>query len=493
MASTETQLSPESSMKHSLTMDRFSGSGRTDSTVDDSPFGSALNTPSDEDVQEPFGLIGGKLIELQEQRQTQRVVEHQDYDSLKEPHQFASETPRKQVMAEDLKLQSSIPEEVDNTQSRTQSENDQDSMCDTTSPSISSDITFQAEAEGDDGRLTHLSDISVDSDRLFSPFPPVPFSSPEVSNVQIKPASSVTFSNELSRSLCDIQNSQSTQSFLEQSPSIQSLMSHTDSPVLLTPELVQGFHVHSRASSLYTLPNAPIAISPSLANAEHDTSDHDVVEMDSASRAQVSPYPDQEDVLVHEDLQHDDFDPEPEYTFSVLRSLDFSPANLPVLFFKLACFVPWCALVGGTILLSPTNIEKVAFSPGIGIGNLRMDYVSPPPKNIHRFAHWAECAIPQMMIFLATCAVGLWFLSASGLGLAFTITTAAVLVAQTVFAWQDFDFKSNKSGTTTNKSFGEDDRESVWMVIRMYVLGEESKTWLTGSLEQGIFVDQKAD
>lgn len=49
-------------------MDRLSGSGRTDSTIDDSPFGSSLNTPMDEDIREPFAAIGKKLKEIEDKK-----------------------------------------------------------------------------------------------------------------------------------------------------------------------------------------------------------------------------------------------------------------------------------------------------------------------------------------------------------------------------------------------------------------------------------------
>lgn len=52
-------------------MDRLSGSGRTDSTVDDSPFGSSLNTPMDEDTREPFAAIGEKLKEIEAKKSEQ--------------------------------------------------------------------------------------------------------------------------------------------------------------------------------------------------------------------------------------------------------------------------------------------------------------------------------------------------------------------------------------------------------------------------------------
>lgn len=204
------------------------------------------------------------------------------------------------------------------------------------------------------------------------------------------------------------------------------------------------------------------------------------------------------------DFDSDYTDPEPEYTFSALRSLDFSPSNLPILFFKMIFFIPWCALVGGTILLFPIYIEKIAFNlGGVGDSRLCLNYVPSPPKGIQRFAHWAECAIAHIMIFLASLGCGMWFLACGtgnknegmdlGLGLPIAFAATAALIAQMFIAWHDFDF--NLGGSTTGRSspegrrpLGEDDRDSIWIVVRMYVLGEESKIWLSGNLQKDLFV-----
>lgn len=170
------------------------------------------------------------------------------------------------------------------------------------------------------------------------------------------------------------------------------------------------------------------------------------------------------------------------------------------------CFIPWCALVGGTILLFPSYIEKITFGlGGAGDSRLRLNYVTSPPKGIQRFAHWAECAIAHIMIFLAAFGSGMWFLACGagnknegegmglGLGLPTALAAATALIAQTFIAWHDFDF--SLGGSTTGWSspegrrpLGEDDRDSIWIVVRMYVLGKESNIWLSGNLEKDPFV-----
>ncbi|KAF9067082.1 hypothetical protein BDP27DRAFT_1329490, partial [Rhodocollybia butyracea] len=253
-----------------------------------------------------------------------------------------------------------------------------------------------------------------------------------------------------------------------------------DSPVFF-PE-VEGFNNHSRASSLYNLPNAPICISPSVATTESEASEmqpltNSSTHMDStvplSSSSVMSPAQDQASNI--QDPLALDYDyTELQYTFSAIRSLDLTPAKLPALFSKLVCFVPWCALVGGTILLFPAHIASVAFSPGIGIGNFNLDYVSPPPKGIHRFVHWTECAIAHIMIFLAAVGFGTWHLAGTVTSVALAGALVAIVIAQTVSAWQGFDFGVGGPGRREGKQLGEDDMESIWMVVRMHILGEEN-------------------
>ncbi|KAJ3872864.1 hypothetical protein F5051DRAFT_444783 [Lentinula edodes] len=484
-------------MEPTATMDRFSGSGRTDSTIDDSPFGSTLNTPADEDVREPFEAIGQRLKELQAHRAVNNLEkQYEQMDNLGTCEVLAPEASSQQdsadigVDSERHDLASISPsqdypqEEI--IQSRVQDEH----KAMTESLSVVNMSRVAAE-ENFDESFINRSDISMISDQLLSSFPTVPFSSPEIPNDNAMAVSPVPFSNELSRSLYNIQT-QSVRSSPEMtvsSPSIQNSNSPANSSMFFSPDLDQGFNAHSRASSLYNLPNAPITISPSLAIAESECSYYS--EMEAVAANSVA-----QDITVldpakeYKAVNHLTLNSEPEYTFSVLHSLDLSPANLPVIFFKLVCFVPWCALVGGTILLSPVNIEKVTFSPGVGVGKFRLDYVSPPPRNIHRFAHWTECAIPQLMTFLAAFGIGLWCLAGTGTGLILALTVVAVVLGQMVIAWQDFDFGLGGTGRVGDKSLGEDDRESIWMVIRLYVMAEESTTWFTGRLDAGIFVER---
>ncbi|KAJ3808576.1 hypothetical protein EV368DRAFT_64761 [Lentinula lateritia] len=481
-------------MEPTATMDRFLGSGRTDSTIDDSPFGSTLNTPADEDVREPFEAIGQRLKELQTANNLEKQFKQMDNfgtcEVLALEASLQQDSPNIDPDSERHDLSSISPSQDYPQEEITQCQVQEEHNLIIGSLSMVN-ISRVAAEENFDESFINQSDTSMISDKLLCSFPTVPFSSPEIPNDNTMAVSPVPFSNELSRSLYNIQTQSARPSpeMTVSSPSIQNSNSPANSSMFFSPDLDHGFSAHLRASSLYSLPNAPITISPSITIAESQCSHYS--EMEGVGANSVA-----QDITVldpaneHKAADHLTLNSEPEYTFSVLRSLDLSPANLPVIFFKLACFVPWCALVGGTILLSPVNIEKVTFSPGIGVGKFRLDYVSLPPRNIHRFAHWTECAIPQLMTFLAAFGLGLWCLARTGTGLILTLTVVAVVLGQTVISWQDFDFGLGGTGRVGDKPLGEDDRESIWMVIRLYLMAEESTTWFNGRLEAGIFVER---
>lgn len=104
-------------------------------------------------------------------------------------------------------------------------------------------------------------------------------------------------------------------------------------------------------------------------------------------------------------------------------------------------------------MLAPRYLEIVAFSPG---------YIASP-RGIRRFAHWTECAIPHIMIFLASVAAVVWW------NLALGVVLASGIVGQTVLAWHDF-VPDNKI------ALGEDDRQTIYLAIMVYVVSEDLVT-----------------
>ncbi|KIK55004.1 hypothetical protein GYMLUDRAFT_887210 [Collybiopsis luxurians FD-317 M1] len=336
----QTQRASDIPMEPTFTMDRYSGSGSTNSTIDDSPFGSSLNTPVDEDMLEPFEGIGQRLKELGTLGETKKIESNTAISSMDSERRISA-SPQPQVP-------------TDQNQSFGSS---------------------AAEENFDMSSSFALSDTSAISENLISSFPAVPFSSPEVPTDQFM-SKSPSFEAALSRSLRIIQSqSQSAEASPVVVPPTPSILNSTldESPIFSTPEFEEGFNTHSRASSLYNLPNDPIAISPSMAISDSDSSFYSEVEasitpcsliskpiictpkaMPNASTFAAKTQPaispsTQNDSQAPQDASDladlaFEYDPEPSYAFSALRSLDFSPTNVPVLIFKLVCFIPWCAL-----------------------------------------------------------------------------------------------------------------------------------------------------
>ena len=120
--------------------------------------------------------------------------------------------------------------------------------------------------------------------------------------------------------------------------------------------------------------------------------------------------------------------------------LTFSAVLVRIL--RILFFLPWCAAVGGALLLFPSYVERVAFGPG---------YL-PSPKGIRRFAHWAECGQQHVMIFLACLVVVLWYNLALGLSL------TCIVVSRFVYVWHAFCVDESIP-------LGEDDQQSLYLVV----------------------------
>ncbi len=149
------------------------------------------------------------------------------------------------------------------------------------------------------------------------------------------------------------------------------------------------------------------------------------------------------------------------------RFPDFSPNTVPSALLKILLFLPWCALVGATILLSPRHLEYAAFFPGY----------TASPQGIRRFAHWADVAFPHVMIFFAfIVCIGTQHFS---LGVAL----AALTVGQSIIAWHDFSYDSEIP-------IGDDDRQSLYLIA--VTLGCSKPFTITQS-PRGYFVGREED
>lgn len=117
---------------------------------------------------------------------------------------------------------------------------------------------------------------------------------------------------------------------------------------------------------------------------------------------------------------------------------------------RVVLFLPWCVIVGGTIVMYPQHLEFIAFGPG---------YVKSP-KGIHRFAHWADTGMQHVWIFMGFLASVWWIYPNLGL------MVIGGVVAQTVNAWQDFQ-------VDRSIPLGEDDRQTMYLVGKQYGMPDE--------------------
>ncbi|PBK68227.1 hypothetical protein ARMSODRAFT_1085529 [Armillaria solidipes] len=149
------------------------------------------------------------------------------------------------------------------------------------------------------------------------------------------------------------------------------------------------------------------------------------------------------------------------------RFPDFSPNAVPSALLKILLFLPWCVLVGATILLSPRHLEYTAFFPG---------YIASP-QGIRRFSHWAEVAFPHVMIFFA------FIVCVGTQHLPLGVTLAALTVGQSIIAWHDFSYDSEIP-------VGDDDRQSLYLIA--VTLGCSKSFTITQS-PRGYFIGREED
>ncbi|KAG2056693.1 hypothetical protein BDR06DRAFT_1005986 [Suillus hirtellus] len=106
-------------------------------------------------------------------------------------------------------------------------------------------------------------------------------------------------------------------------------------------------------------------------------------------------------------------------------------------------FVPWCATVGGALLLFPQELELVVFRTG---------YLKSL-QGIRRFAHWADCAFHHAMIFLAFVVALMWYKAAVG------VPVACGLMSRFLYVWTGFQVDSSVP-------LGWDDQQSLYLLAK---------------------------
>lgn len=136
---------------------------------------------------------------------------------------------------------------------------------------------------------------------------------------------------------------------------------------------------------------------------------------------------------------------------------------------RVILFIPWCILVGGSILLMPNSLPRfVSTASGASPSSSFSHTITPvlPPPGPRRFAYWAECAYYHVAIFLGCICSALWwfcFRLASGPSVVGTCILGALFV-RWAFLWMS-GFGLGGSGERKRIQLGENDAESVWLVL----------------------------
>ncbi|KAL0068178.1 hypothetical protein AAF712_004838 [Marasmius tenuissimus] len=243
------------------------------------------------------------------------------------------------------------------------------------------------------------------------------------------------------------------------------IMESSNSTMTSSPDI--DFSSHQRASSLYSLPNDPISISPAISQAQQlsqsstasDSLDGSAVKLRSPEEDQVDPQGPIEDspqAVSSRKL--------PSNSKNSNNPIELTALLIPA---QVLCFLPWCIAVGCALLLFPKHLEHVVFTSGYYYPN------APSPSGIHRFAHLAEYAIPHVMTFLAFLVLSVWFNMPLGLGL------ATLAFSQGMLSWQDFR-------EDLSIPLGEDDRMAIYWILKRYAFGEGC--WGMRKADDGYFI-----
>ncbi|KAF8890894.1 hypothetical protein BD779DRAFT_1515142 [Infundibulicybe gibba] len=189
--------------------------------------------------------------------------------------------------------------------------------------------------------------------------------------------------------------------------------------------------IRQRANSIYNLPNEPILVEYE-AQREHLANDIGNPESEEATSGGAGNLATEQSSISG--------------SIPPVLSITQQYAHLVL---RIALFLPWCAAVGGAILLFPDHLELVTFG---------LQYTTSP-KGIHRFAYWADCAVQHIVIFLASIAAIGW--ASLPLG---SLVFGGVL-ARSMFSWGMFEVDAKIP-------LGDDDRQSIYLAVAEYVSGD---------------------
>ncbi|KAH8102743.1 hypothetical protein BXZ70DRAFT_804178 [Cristinia sonorae] len=131
---------------------------------------------------------------------------------------------------------------------------------------------------------------------------------------------------------------------------------------------------------------------------------------------------------------------------------------------RVALFVPWCIVVGGLIVFSPTHLSRLTVTTTPGQAS-RSPVPSLPNSGPQRFAYWAECAYYHVAIFLGCLACAFYLCSPVIPPNSVTGTCIiGALIARWMFVWKS-GYGLGALVRRKRVQLGEDDAESVWLAL----------------------------